>query len=82
MRHLIHTLLLECKLLLDTLLTKWLVLDHHDWLREVLLAQIHLHSVREKGLHRHLLLSFRLFWSSSGLSHIARICVSRIILFT
>ena len=58
--HLIHTLLLERKLLLNALLAERLILDHHDRLREVLLAQIHLHSVREEGSHGHLLLVFLL----------------------
>ena len=56
MRHLIHTLLLERKLLLNALLAERLILDHHDRLREVLLTQIHLYGVREEGPHGHLLL--------------------------
>ena len=60
MSHLIHTLLLEGKLLLNALLAERLILNHHDRLREVLLTQIHLHSVREEGSHWHLLLVFLL----------------------
>ena len=55
-----HLRLLVRELLLDALLAKRLLLEHHDGLREVLLAEVHLHCVRKE---RHLLTtsSFRFF---------------------
>lgn len=63
-RHLAQLLLLECELLLDALFAERFILDHHDGLREVHLAQVHLDRIGEEGLHWHvglLLLGFRLF---------------------
>ena len=50
MRHLVRAVLslLLSKLLLDALFAEGLLLEHHDRLREVYLAQIHLDSIREE----------------------------------
>ena len=52
-RHLSELCLLLCKLLLDALLAKWLVFEHHDRLWEVHLTQIHLNCIGEERHSAH-----------------------------
>ena len=60
-RQLAHSLLLKGELLLNAFLAEGLILDHHDGFWEVLLAEVHLNSIGEEGLHWHLLLTLRFF---------------------
>lgn len=49
--HFFEFCLLVHELLLNALLAQRLLVEHHDRLGEVLLTQIHLHRIREEGLH-------------------------------
>ena len=50
--HFLQFCLLIHELLLNALFAQGLLLKHHYGLREVLLAQVHLHCICKEGLHR------------------------------
>ena len=55
--HLLNLVLLVSEFIIDAYLAKRLLFEHHDGFREVNLTKIHLNSIREEWLHRHLWLS-------------------------